>query len=239
MIYDTDERMLRRTADLIKAQMEKRGEPCGLTQCKDEKSLRRVMQQPDFFPDILVIDAHLEKDGGLELVGELKKRYDSQVIFTSDYPETVFAAYSVTHTWFVRKSELEEELKRALEKASENLRLTIPQKIALRASHRRIVVNKMDIVYAEQSLRRLRLVCRDGSEHVVYSKMDDMLQALNADYFVRCHKSYFVNAGAVREYTYSRILLQSGREIPISKTYARSVSEQLDNWYGARATVCV
>lgn len=232
LICDRDDRFLRRVCDATKAYMSNHGEPCGVTRCADDRALRRIMEKQDFAPDILIIDPQFaEGSDGFALADSLQKRYRCQLIFISAHPECVFDAYNVTHVWFVRKVELDNALRHALEKACENLNSLTPGRIALRADHRSVVVDKRDILYAEQTLRRIHLVCADGEEYVLYSKMDDMLLRLREDYFVRCHKSYFVNAAAVQEFSYSRIVMRDGREIPISKTYAHSVSEQLSGWF--------
>ncbi len=235
LVCDRDERALRRISELAKAYMFERDEACGVTRCGDERALHRAMDKQEFSPDILIIDP-LYTDGdmnGFATAGALQHRYNCQVIFVCDRFELICDAYNVTHVWFVRKDKMESELPRALAKACGNLRDRAPSRIALRAAHSNVVIDKKDILYAEQTLRRIRLICAGGEEFVLYSKMDDMLNRLHADYFVRCHKSYFVNAAEVQEFTYSRIIMRDGREIPISKTYAHAASAQLSEWFEA------
>ena len=48
--------------------------------------------------------------------------------------------------------------------------------------------------------------------------------------FVRCHRSYLVHLDAVKEITYSTLLLRDGEILPLGRTYIKSLRDALRSW---------
>ena len=48
--------------------------------------------------------------------------------------------------------------------------------------------------------------------------------------FVRCHRSYLVHLDAVKDITYTTLLLKDGATLPLGRTYIKSLREALHSW---------
>ena len=48
--------------------------------------------------------------------------------------------------------------------------------------------------------------------------------------FVRCHRSYLVHLDAVKDITYTTLLLRDGATLPLGRTYIKSLREALHSW---------
>jgi len=61
----------------------------------------------------------------------------------------------------------------------------------------------------------------DGSEIAVVSTLGAILPQITADKrFVQCHRSFVVNMGDINKIQNNNVLMYSGKQIPISRTYA-------------------
>ncbi len=88
-----------------------------------------------------------------------------------------------------------------------------------------------EILYAESSVRKLRLVCKDQVIEY-YGKISDLEIQLDGDSFVRCHKSYIVNLEYLRSYDAKSIELIDGTILPISKQRYHDTKERITEFYG-------
>jgi DNA-binding LytR/AlgR family response regulator len=85
-----------------------------------------------------------------------------------------------------------------------------------------------DIFFFESQGRKIALRTK-AQEIVFYSKFEQLTTQL-PDSFLRCHRSYIVNAKKIKEvnFTSSVVTMSDGSVIPVSRTYRDSVKEALD-----------
>ena len=60
--------------------------------------------------------------------------------------------------------------------------------------------------------------------------IDDIEQQLPGPPFIRCHRSYIVNLGAVTGMTYTTVSLRGDVSLPLGRTYVRSLRNALETW---------
>ena len=60
--------------------------------------------------------------------------------------------------------------------------------------------------------------------------IDEAEKQLPSPPFVRCHRSYIVNLGAVTGMTYTTVTLRGGVTLPLGRTCVRSLREALEKW---------
>lgn len=91
-----------------------------------------------------------------------------------------------------------------------------------------------DIEFFESEKRVVKIHTKD-KEYIFYGKLSDVEEGLNKKSFIRCHKSYIVNITKIKELDKMILLLESGKEIPISKTYLENTKkgfiEYLGEWW--------
>ncbi|MCQ2492057.1 MAG: LytTR family transcriptional regulator DNA-binding domain-containing protein [Lachnospiraceae bacterium] len=88
-----------------------------------------------------------------------------------------------------------------------------------------------EIIYAESSVRKLRLICKNQVIEY-YGKISDLEHQLEGDSFARCHKSYIVNLEYLRSYDAKAIELLDGTSIPISKQRYHDTKNKIIDFYG-------
>mgnify|MGYP003302028292 CR=1 FL=1 len=87
-------------------------------------------------------------------------------------------------------------------------------------------INHNDIMIIEHAKRILNIY--DTKENLIYSlydgKISDFISEL-PDYFARCHQSFVVNMNYIKSIQKSEIILNNGREIPVSFRYGKTVHD--------------
>lgn len=181
--------------------------------------------------DIAVIDIMLKDSNGIDVAAILQKTMPNcQIIFISGYMSSMSAAYDVPHVWYVYKPEIDEKLPLAVKRAVSQCDKIAADQFSIKIRRRTIVINKSDAIYIEQVLRKSRFVCKNG-EYDIYAKVSSMVEALDDDRFIVCHKSFAVNVDEVKTFDRSTVTMTNGKTLPISRSCLAAFSERLANRY--------
>lgn len=81
-----------------------------------------------------------------------------------------------------------------------------------------------EIMYIERELRKSRIVLPE-CEHYVYMTLEELMERLQEQRFIRIHKSYIVNFDYIGEFCRQMVVLRDGTQLPVSRTYRAAVSE--------------
>lgn len=73
-----------------------------------------------------------------------------------------------------------------------------------------------DILYIESAGHNLNYITRT-KEYTAQGKLDDLIEQLPS-FFVRCHKSYFVNLNKIKGFTGDYILIEGKPDISVSRS---------------------
>lgn len=171
--------------------------------------------------DILLMDIDLKDDkhNGISIAGELNKNNENlQVIFISMYHEYAQDIFELKPVYYVQKPIDEMILKVAIERALENIGSGDNTCFHIQQANKFIAIPVKNILYFESKLRRVKIVT-DTKEYEYYSRLDDVQKEIAnlCSYFIRSHQSYLVNARHIKSMDKSKIYLNNGQIIPVSK----------------------
>lgn len=175
------------------------------------------MDGTDYVPNIALLDIQMPGIDGIELAKELNRSApECRVIFISSYIFYAPEVYDTEHVYFVLKSQIEERLPTALEKAVASL--TEPKSFMLvkfGASVSRIPLEH--VLYLERALHKTKVVTVDGSYMSTQSPAALLTTVENKDAFIRCHQSYWVHARNIDTFGSDKFIMRDGSVIPISR----------------------
>lgn len=85
-----------------------------------------------------------------------------------------------------------------------------------------------DILYFESNLREVRIIWKNGVLKE-YNKLDVIERKLEEgkEHFLRIHKSFLVNYHHITGIGYDRVIMNTGKELPLSRKYQKQVDEIL------------
>lgn len=87
------------------------------------------------------------------------------------------------------------------------------------SNHHSYNINLHKVLYFVSDIRIVRAIYEDGSEHKMYSKLDDVERALQCspNFFIRIHQSYLVNSSKIMEFHRRMVILGENVNLPVSR----------------------
>jgi two-component system LytT family response regulator len=207
-----------------------------LQECGDGFEGLKAIQQ--YQPDLIFLDVQMPKINGFEMLELVDEQ--PAVIFTTAFDEYAIKAFEAHATDYLLKPFSKERFNKAIDKflaqtpqtagapKQENLLETAAQSPA---QHERIVVKTgtkvkiipvADVLYLQADDDYVSIITPEGS-YLKNKTMSFFEQTLDANQFVRVHRSYIVSVQEItRIDPYEKdshlAILKSGAKIPVSKT---------------------
>lgn len=223
-ICDDDAAQLAYLGELLHTWAEQREKEVQLECYKSAEAL--LFALPDM-PElqILLLDVEMPGMNGVELARKLRKNHsDMQIIFVTGYADYMAEGYDVAALHYLLKPVDREKLFSVLDRAAEGLhtqRKTVL--LTVDGGPRRFYLD--ELFYLEAFSHTLSLHTRQGM-FSLHMSLGDAEKALG---FFRCHRSYLVNLGAVRQVKKTELLLDNGAAVPLSRRlYAQANRAFLD-----------
>ena len=219
-----DERIhLRHTAELIDSALAARSADIS---CFDSSEALLQAVASGYAPDIAVLDIQMGEMDGISLAKRLNALTPScRIIFVTSYLAFATEVYSTEHVYFILKSQIDERIGSALEKAVSAIDADrgsgamLPVKV--RGGTELIPVK--DVKYVERLGRKTHVVTA-GSELWSAHAPAELLSG-HEERFIRCHQSIWVNPQWVSAMKSDEFLLKDGASLPISRGYKQSARD--------------
>ncbi len=175
--------------------------------------------------DLVFLDLEMPGWNGFELAGQLHRLDPSiKIIFVSNHENMVFDSYEYAPLWFVRKSSLERDMPKAVQKYFQ-----IAAKVQLRCrtkeGTRELWVYINEVLYIEGSGHTLSMKLLNKECYQLYGSLKPLEERFSSHGFVRIHKNYLVNAKYVKEVGNRTVLLADGTELDIGKNRRKEIIE--------------
>ncbi|MDF0479603.1 LytTR family transcriptional regulator DNA-binding domain-containing protein [Vagococcus sp. PNs007] len=198
----------------------------------------------DTKPDIVFLDIHLTGESGFDLAEKfVGMKQPPKVIFATAYDEYALKAFEVNAVDYVLKPFEEKRIKQALDKVKEGLlvnseseveeenAVTPSNNLALQVNDRIVVLNSKDILFASVDTDGLSIVTSKQHYHV-NETLSWLEKKLDPSLFFKTHRSYLVNATAIKEvqpwfnHTY-QLTLVDGQKLPVSRSYVKELKNRI------------
>lgn len=165
--------------------------------------------------DILLLDIQMKGMSGIELAREIRKVNETlQIIFITGFTDYMAEGYDVSALHYLMKPVNEQKMIEVLDRAAARLKSS-ERAILLKAGSCSIRILADDIYYAEAFSHYVTLYTKDGQENF-NMRISDMEKLLGEGFF-RCHRSYIVGMKHVRRVSRTAMVLDNGKEIPLSR----------------------
>ena len=168
--------------------------------------------------DLIFMDIVLEDKNGIDVAAKIAKKYPKVMTvfitaFADKFSEEIFL--KLKPYGYLHKPLKTEILHHYLDSANHDIEVR-NRKLSVKIGVDVIDIPFEKIIYVE-SEKRLSHIYVDGCDNPydTYAKLDDIQRNLDNG-FIRCHKSYSVNADYIKAIEKDCFLLKCGKEIPIS-----------------------
>ena len=165
--------------------------------------------------DILLLDVQMRALDGISLAKTLRKTDDrTQIAFITGHPDFIAQGYEVSALHYLLKPVGERKLFDVLDRAAARLSEK-PRVVTLEVGRISAQVRVDEIYYAEVFSHAIDLHTKT-QVYRLYISLNE-LERLLGDGFFRCHRSYLVGLSRVRQVTCTAMVLEDGRELPLSR----------------------
>ncbi len=186
--------------------------------------------------DIIFLGYELPGMNGIETVENYRKKWPkTAIIFVSRHKEIIPLGYKVRAYRFLLKPIQREELAEAITCISQEREY---QALWLEYEGKKYSVPVKNIVYIEAGKHGNGVVIRTGQHAYLDNRqLADYEDTLNAECFVRTHRSYIVNLFHVTEYGNGRILLRNGEKALLSTRSVKRFEEKMNEFEWKKASM--
>ena len=175
--------------------------------------------------DLAFLDINMPGGSGMDVARELPAA--TQVIFTTSYSEFALESYEVAATDYLLKPFSRARFAQALERAEELAvaRAKVAEPLLLKVNYGTERVEPASILYVEALDNYLRIHRRGQKALLLRMTMKELRALLPGDDFVRIHRSYIVQLGAVTAVR-SKTVYVGETALPLGGTYERRFLER-------------
>lgn len=194
--------------------------------CQSGKNLLENFQK--YKVKLIFLDLEMPEWNGFDLARQLYVLSpEIKIIFVSNHENMVFDSYEYAPLWFVRKSSLERDMMKALQKYFQ-----IVTKVQVNCKGQEgqyaLWINTDDVVYIECSSHTLLMNMANSDCHQLYGSLKLLEETFTTYGFVRVHKNYLVNAKYVKEVRNRTVQLQNGIELDIGKNRRKEIVQLVE-----------
>lgn len=178
--------------------------------------------------EILFLDIELKNENGIEMALKYREQgYNNYIIFVSSHDDFVYNTFDVKPFYFIRKSKLNHDLEKCIS--------LINRERSIREMHVMIdkqLIKLTDVLYIESQGNYVKYV---GSKDKIILerriKLSNVEEELEKYHFIKCHKSYIVNASLVTKARTNYLIINNYVKIPVSRNEQKHFIEKYHDYY--------
>lgn len=180
------------------------------------------------FYDVVFLDIEMAPMDGLTLAGKIRTLdKNTVIIFLTSHAEYAPDGYEVRAFRYLMKPITSQ----ALQKVMRDLRSALPEhdKIILKMPECELLLSLKDIFCIEAVNKDCVIRC-EGEELTVRRSLTELEEMLPAASFCRIHRKYLVNLAHVREFDETRLTLDCGLTLPVSRRRSTAFRKALEQY---------
>ena len=181
--------------------------------------------------DVVFLDIKMPDMDGFEVAAQMREVFDkTYIIFVTNEDSLVYDSFDFQPFYFIPKSSPEitrERLKHVTDKLTAHIsafrKIAVPMPYGSKRS-----VDPADILFIRSVGNNVEYHLKGGEKLRVRRKLDEAMEELSPLLFLRPHKSYAVNMGAIETISFPRlqIFMEDGTFVGISKSRRKESEEQ-------------
>lgn len=188
-----------------------------------------LFSYPDHLCDLLLLDIEMRGQSGMALAKQLRAEGDVlPIVFITGYSEYMGDGYDVEALHYLLKPLQPEKLFAVLDRYIQHR--SNSSAILLPCSDRTIRIATEAIVFCEAYGKQTFVQLSDGSDLICTCGISKLAKQLGNG-FIACHRSYLVHLRFVRSISKTVVMLDSGKELPLSRRMYEKVNQAFISYY--------
>lgn len=168
--------------------------------------------------DVFFLDIDMNGLNGIDLAREIRKKdAGTRIIFLSIHEELVYDTFQVNAYRFIPKSMFHSRINECIDSIIADSEEKDPDFFVVSSGSDIFRYPIRDIIYIHSTDKYLNIHLREGNEPFVRCQIKTAADELEPFGFIQPHKSYLVNYRYIKRIEGSRIYMDDGSEIPMSR----------------------
>lgn len=182
-----------------------------------------------YLSDLYIVDIKMPNDSGFSIAERiLSKNNGAKIIFCTAHESFVFDSYDLNVFYFVRKSHLEKDLRRAIEKYR---KISAGYWYALHGREKAdSLIPFSKVMYLHTQGNNTLIMRADGKEYVDHHPLRTVSQSFPEDRFCAISSSCVVNLAFATKIEHNSIILSDSKHIPISGARIIKVKQKYNQY---------
>jgi DNA-binding LytR/AlgR family response regulator len=185
--------------------------------------------------DIILIPEHADDVTGLKFAQEIRKvkKYQfTPIVFITALGDPRLYSYSYLHCWkYIEKPfNVEQVQQTVLEALDFPIEDDMERSVYFRKDGIIFAKKLKDIIYIEDSRRKILVYCKNDVIEVPYNTFDKILKELDTKQFIQCSRYVIINKSYISEIDYSNLYIKLkhvDKSIEIGKILKSNLREEL------------
>lgn len=186
--------------------------------------IKALDKNPEKF-HLLILDILLNNTNGISLAKKLRKNGNNiSILFVTCSKEFSLEGYEINPIHYLIKPVQKERLAVIIEK--EYKKSFLPKHIIVNSKYQKQAIPMYNILYIERLNRKVIVHTKENEiEHI--GTLKDFLPLLPSQMFIRCHKSFVVNASKVISVSRLNFVLEGKIEVPVGRAYYKDAMSSI------------
>jgi len=198
-------------------------------------------------PDLVFLDIEMPWMNGFEMLECLGDNINFEVVFVTAYDQYAIRAFKVKAQDYLLKPVDKDDLINCVNRIQESSEHFSKEKlteivsemdkplnsnrILLHAKNAIEVVSQDELIYLQADSNYCNVHVKDGKRIMVTKTLNELEKLLDAEQFIRIHRSYTVNINFIKKISTEDgaydVILEDGKRLPVSRRKKDSLFEKL------------
>ena len=190
--------------------------------------------------DVIIIDINLCGDNCIETVMKLREaeyRNEIIVLTASEEQNDILSGYDIEALYYVIKNKTgDNKLNKLFHKAVNRVSNRTKEVITFSCAGENRTIPIRDILYFEIVHRIVTVHYGTDSKFLFYTPLEQIEETLCGKGFVRNYRSQIVSIRKIKSYTFERIILDNGIELPVGRSHSKDVRDAVKRWLSKKVS---
>lgn len=184
-----------------------------------ESLIFELEDNPNRF-NIIIVDIIMKNINGIEATKILRRNgYNGIIIFLTSSKDFALDSFSVEPLNYILKNDDYDKFNNVFLKAAEQVNKMSNKNIVVYSKRQKKMINLDSIIYIESLNKKVIFHKTSGDLEEINYIFKDLYEKIKKNGFIRCHKSYIVNAKYIQTFNKIECKLQKGIVVPIGRKY--------------------
>lgn len=176
-------------------------------------------------PDICFLDILMPETDGVTVAEQMREKgYSGHIVFFTTTNDYAAQSYKVKASSYLLKPPDKNEVVRLMRELIDSIKAADAAGLLINSKKMSTFILFKDIAYIEVIDHKIFYRLTNGNTIDENARISDIMARLQDKRFAQCHRSFVVNMDEVYQVQGNKVLMNNGKNIPVTRHYANFVN---------------